>query len=110
VKKYVPRRGDMVWVDFDPTAGHEQRGQRPALVLSEHQFNKVTGLALVAPVTSRVRGHGFEVVVTGKKISGAVLCQQTRTLDYAARKFKLIEALPAAVIEDALAKVRAILA
>lgn len=110
MKKYIPRRGDVVWVDFDPTAGHEQRGQRPALVLSEHQFNKITGLALVAPVTSRVRGHGFEVAITAKKVSGAVLCQQVRTLDYAARKFKLVEALPSAVVDDALAKVRAILA
>lgn len=80
---YIPKRGDLVWTDFNPAAGHEQQGRRPTLVLSEYQFNKVIGLALVSPVTSGVRGHGFEVPLEGAKvISGVVLCQQVRTIDY----------------------------
>lgn len=88
---FIPERGDLVWTDFDPAAGHEQMGHRPALVLSPTIFNKKILLALVVPVTSRVRGHGFEVVLAGEKISGAILCHQVKTIDFVERGFKFTE-------------------
>lgn len=74
MKQYIPKRGDIVWTDFDPAAGPEQKGKRPALVLSPDPFNTKLLLALVAPITNRVRGHAFEVPLQGQKFSGAVLC------------------------------------
>ena len=109
-KQYIPERGDLVWTDFDPAAGHEQMGHRLALVLSPAVFNKKILLALVAPVTSRVRGHGFEVTLTGEKISGVVLCHQVKTIDFMERGLKFAEKAPASVVSEALAKVRAIAA
>lgn len=106
--QYIPERGDLVWTDFDPAAGHEQMGHRPALVLSPADFNKKSLLALVVPVTSRVRGHGFEVTLTGEKISGVVLCHQVKTIDLVERGLKFAEKAPASVVSEALAKVRAI--
>ena len=108
---YIPQRGDFVWVDFDPAAGHEQQGQRPALVLSEQSFNKIIGLALVAPITSRVRGHGFEVTINdATNINGVVLCQQLKTIDYKERDLQYVEKASSNVINEALRKVRVIVA
>ena len=107
-KQYILERGDLVWIDFDPAAGHEQMGHRPALVLSPAVFNKKILLALVVPITSRVRGHGFEVTLTGEKISGAVLCHQVKTIDFLERGLKFAEKAPASVVSEALAKVRVI--
>ncbi|NDY73357.1 mRNA-degrading endonuclease [Desulfobacter hydrogenophilus] len=107
-KMYIPERGDLVWIDFDPAAGHEQIGHRPALVLSPAIFNKKVLLALVAPVTSRVRGHGFEVSLIGKKISGVILCHQVKTIDFVERGLTFAEKAPTSVVSETLAKVRAI--
>jgi mRNA interferase MazF len=107
VKSYVPKRGDIVFTDFDPSAGHEQAHKRPALVLSPEPFNNQIQLALVAPITSTVRGHGFEVKLDAKtKTQGVVLCQQVRTIDYESRGIKFIEKAPKSVVDDALARVR----
>lgn len=106
--QYIPERGDLVWTDFDPATGHEQMGNQPALVLSPAVFNKKILLVLVVPVTSRVRGHGFEVTLTGEKISGAVLCHQIKTIDFVENGLKFAEKAPASVVSEALAKVRAI--
>ena len=103
---YVPKRGDIVWTDFDPSAGHEQAHKRPALVLSPEPFNKKIGLALVAPITSRERGHGFEVKLTDTRTQGVVLCQQVKTIDYSYRGIRLIECAPSSILDEALAKVR----
>ena len=107
-QQYIPKRGDLVFTDFDPAAGHEQMGHRPALVLSPAVFNKKTLLALVAPVTSRVRGHGFEVALTGEKISGVVLCHQVKIIDFVEKGLKFAEKAPASAVSESLAKVRAI--
>jgi len=107
-RKYIPKRGDVVWTNFDPAAGHEQMGKRPALVLSPTPFNKKIMLAMVAPITSRVRGHGFEVPLNGKKVKGVVLCQQVKMIDFKERGVQFAEIAPKNVISDALAKVRAI--
>ncbi len=107
-KKYIPKRGDIVWTDFDPAAGHEQMGKRPALVLSPMPFNRTIRLAMVAPITSRIRGHGFEVLLNGKKVKGVVLCQQVKMIDFKERGIQFAENAPKNVTSDALAKVRAI--
>jgi mRNA interferase MazF len=106
-KHYIPKRGDIVFTDFDPSAGHKQAHRRPALVLSPEPFNKQIHLALVAPITSAIRGHGFEVTL-GKstKTQGVVLCQQVKTIDYDSRGITFIEKAPQEVIDDALARVR----
>lgn len=107
-KPYVPNRGDIVWTDFDPAAGHEQKGKRPALVLSTKSFNKNILLVLAAPITSRVRGHGFEVPLVGEKVSGVVLCQQIKMLDFKERGIRFAEKASDETVTQALAKVRAI--
>ena len=107
-KKYIPKRGDIVWTNFDPAAGHEQMGKRPALILSPASFNKKILLAMAAPITSTVRGHGFEVPLDGKQIKGVVLSQQVKMIDYVERGLQFVEKAPEAVISDVLARVRAI--
>ena len=95
-------------MNFDPASGHEQALPRPALVLSVEAFNKKIRLALVAPITSRIRGHGFEVLLQGTKTHGVVLCQQIKIIDYRARGARYIEDAPDAIVQDVLAKVRTI--
>lgn len=107
-KKYIPQRGDIVWTNFDPAAGHEQTGKRPALILSPKSFNKKVLLAMAVLITSRVRGHGFEVVINGDRIKGVVLCHQVKMIDFHHRGVQFVEKAPDSVINDALARVRAI--
>lgn len=107
-KMYIPERGDLVWTEFNSGVDHEQMGHRPVLVLSPAIFNKKMLLALVAPVTSQVRGHGFEVTLTGENISGVVLCHQVKTIDFVEKGLTFAEKAPALVVRETLAKVRAI--
>ncbi len=107
-KKYIPKRGDIVWTNFDPAAGHEQMGKRPALILSPESFTKKILRAMAAPITSRVLGHGFEVPQNGKQIKGVVLSQQIKMIDFVERGLQFVEKAPEAVIRDVLARVRAI--
>lgn len=109
MKKYTPKRGDIIWTDFDPSAGHEQAHKRPAIVLSPEPFNAHIQLALVAPITSRVRGHGFEVALQGTKTEGVILCQQVKTIDYDYRGVEFIEKAPDAVTSEVLAKVKVLI-
>ncbi len=89
---YVPDRGDFVWLAFTPQTGSEQAGRRPALVISPKAYNAKVGLALFCPVTSRVKGYPFEVVLPeGSGVVGFVLADQLKSLDWRARKAKLIE-------------------
>jgi mRNA interferase MazF len=82
--KYIPGRGDLVWLQFTPQAGHEQAGHRPAVALSPRGYNQKTGLVLFCPVTSQVKGYPFEVKLPdGLPIKGAVLCDQVKSLDCA---------------------------
>ena len=108
-KKYLPKRGDIVWTNFNPATGHEKKGKRPALVLSQTPFNRKILLAMVVPITSRVRGHGFEVPLDGKKIKGVALCQQAKMIDFTERGVQFVEKAPRSVTNDALARVRAII-
>ena len=105
---HVPRQGDLVALDFDPQSGHEQKGRRPALVISKDAFNKGTGLAICCPVTNTDRRVPFHVPVTGRtSLTGFVMCEQVKSLDYRSRKMKLIERAPQDVLEDVLAIVDA---
>ena len=108
--RYVPDRGDLVWLQFDPQAGHEQAGNRPAVVLSPRLYNQKSGLALFCPITSRIKGYPFEVVLPpGLKMEGAVLCDQIKSLDWSARRVRLAAKLPEPMIDDILAKIRVLL-
>lgn len=108
-KKYIPKRGDIVFTNFNPSAGNEQAYERPALVLSPEPFNNQIQLALVAPITSTVRGHGFEVKLDDKaRTKGVVLCQQAKTIDYEFRGIKFIEKASDSVVNEAMARVRAL--
>ena len=107
--KYVPKRGDIVFTDFDPSAGTEQAHKRPALVLSPEPFNKQIQFALVAPMTSTVRGHGFEVLLgENMQTKGVILCQQVKTIDYEHRGVTHIEKAPTKIVNEALARVKAL--
>ncbi len=101
---YCPNRGDVVWLDFDPQLGHEQAGKRPALVISQFDYNKKVGLALFYPITSQIKGYPFEVEIKLTKINGAVLADQIKSLDWRARKIKFIEIAPEEVLEESKEK------
>ena len=108
--RYIPARGDLVWLEFDPQSGHEQRGRRPALVISPQAYNGRVGLALLCPVTSQVKGYPFEVALPrGGKVSGVVLADQLKSFDWLARRARRIEAASPEVVEEVLAKVLTLL-
>src|SRR5215470_7632388 len=90
--KYVPQKGDFVSLSFDPQSGHEQKGRRPALVISNDLFNKHTGLAIVCPVTNTHRGIPFHLPVEpSSKLTGFVMVEQVKSVDYVARRARFIE-------------------
>jgi mRNA interferase MazF len=100
---YVPRRGDIVWLTFDPQAGHEQAGRRPAFVLSPEAYNRKTGLFLACPVSSKVKGYPFEVALpVGASVSGVVLADQIKSLDWKARRAEFAIKVADTVIEDVI--------
>ena len=108
--RYVPDRGEVVWLTFDPQAGHEQAGRRPAVVLSPRSYNEPSGLAILCPVTSQIKNYPFEVLLPAAlPIAGAVLADQVRSLDWRARRASLICKLPKPVTEEVLGKLRALL-
>jgi len=91
-KPYIPERGDLVWVSFTPQAGHEQSGRRQALVLTPGDYNVRSGLALMCPITSRIKGYPFEVILPkGSEISGAILTDQVKSLDWRKREAIFID-------------------
>ena len=110
VRRYIPERGDIVWLEFNPQAGYEQAGHRPALVVSPKVYHEKVGLALFCPITSNVKGYPFEVVLPEKhKVSGAILSDQIKSLDWQARKAKWITSAPKDVLEEVLAKIHTLL-
>jgi len=106
---YVPNRGDIVWLDFNPQLGHEQRGRRPAVVLSHKNYNEKIGLALFCPVTSKVKDYPFEVRVIGKKIDGCILSDQVKSLDWKIRNIEFIESLNHEIVEEVIEKIKVLI-
>ena len=108
-RRYVPEAGDIVWLHFNPQAGHEQAGHRPALVVSPSAYNGKTGLMLCCPMTTRIKGYPFEVQITGDRPS-AVLADQVKSLDWVARKAQRKGKISAAELNDVRAKIVALVA
>jgi mRNA interferase MazF len=110
VPAYVPARGDLIWLQFHPQAGHEQAGRRPALVISPGSYNRRVGLALCCPVTSQVKGYPFEVPLPpGLGIEGVILSDQIKSLDWRRRSAKRITGVPAEVLQEAVGKILALI-
>jgi mRNA interferase MazF len=103
VKQYVPEKGDFIAVTFDPQSGHEQRGRRPALVVSNTLFNQRTGLAIVCPITNTDRGYPFHVAITDNPdVRGFVMVEQVKSIDFRARKAKVIGKSSDDVLDEVL--------
>ena len=108
-RAYVPDRGEIVWLESDPQAGHEQAGRRPAFVVSPRAYNRKVGLALFCPITSRTKGYPFEVPLpAGGKAAGAILSDQLKCLNWRARKAKLLERAPEEVVDEVTARILAL--
>jgi mRNA interferase MazF len=102
---YVPDKGDVVWLTFNPQAGHEQAGYRPALVLSPKVYNGKVGLAILCPITSQVKGYPFEVLIPdGLEVNGAILSDQVKSLDWRVRKAEFRCKLPATAFNEVVQK------
>ena len=108
-KIYIPERGDIVWLDFNPQLGHEQKGRRPALTLSFKAYNEKIGLALFCPITSKVKGYPFEVEIELKKIKGSVLSDQIKSLDWRERNIEFIEKIGDKKLEEVIEKIEVII-
>ena len=107
---YRPQRGDVVWLTFNPQAGHEQVGRRPALVLSPLAYNEKVGLAILCPVTSKEKGYPFEVKIPeGMEVRGVVLSDQVKSLDWRARRAEFVCHLPETVVNEVLQKLNTLL-
>ena len=107
---YCPKRGDVVWIAFNPQAGHEQAGRRPALVLSPESYNRKVGLALLCPITSQVKGYPFEIALpAGLKVGGVVLSDQIKSMDWKTRGAALLCSLPETTVHQVLNKVGTLL-
>ena len=108
--RYVPERGDAVWITLDPHTGHEQGGRRPVIVISPRRYNELVGLAIFCPITSQIKDYPFEVrIPSGLPVSGAVLSDHVRSLDWRARKAEHIATLPPEIVDDVVGKLNAVL-
>lgn len=107
---YCPDRCDVVWISFSPQSGHEQAGERPALVLSPRFYNQKTGLAVFCPITAQVKGYSFEVrIPMGHKVSGAVLSDHVKSLDWRSRHTRSYCELPDSVAVEVIKQINALL-
>ena len=109
-REYIPERGDLIWMDFVPQAGREQSGRRPALVLSPRSYNERAGLVVLCPVTSKVKGYPFEVALpNGLEVSGVVLSDHVKNLDWRVRKAVRIARAPASVVLQVTSRLKQLL-
>lgn len=107
---YSPKRGDFIWIDFNPQAGHEQMGKRPALVVSHDRFNQKMGFAFVCPISNTQRKNPFYVMLPeGIDVTGVIMTDQLRSLDFRARKAQLISQCPDRLFQDVLRRVKPII-
>jgi mRNA interferase MazF len=108
--KTIPDRRDVILLSFDPTLGHEQAGFRPAVVLSPEYYNKASGLCLVCPITTNIKGYPFEVILDGtKKTTGVALSDQVRSVDWKARNIKIVDRISMTSLATILAKFKPLL-
>ena len=108
--RYIPDAGDLVWLTFDPQAGHEQRGRRPALILSPRKYNAKSRLAIACPITSKVKGYPFEVALPDAgPIGGVVLADHVKNLDWEARRVEFAATAPDDVVADVRERLRPLL-
>jgi mRNA interferase MazF len=107
---YIPDKGDVIWLNFNPQTGHEQAGKRPAMVVTPMQYNKVTGLGLFCPVTSKIKNYPFEVKIPeGFGISGVILADHVKNLDWKAREAELIFSLPKDIFNEVISKFKVLI-
>jgi mRNA interferase MazF len=105
-RRYIPDRGHVVWLEFDPQAGHGQAGRRPAVVISPEAYNAKVGLALFCPITSQIKGYPYEVgIPLDLGVTGVVLADQVKNLDWQARKAKRFAELPPSIMKEVLGKI-----
>ena len=108
--KFVPDRGDLIWITFNPQAGHEQSGRRPGLVLSPKSYNSKVGMAIIVPVTNQIKGYPFEVIIPdGQKVRGAILADQIKNFDWQVRKAELISRVSQTTFDEVIQKISALL-
>lgn len=108
-KPYIPARGDIVWLSFDPQVGHEQKGNRPAIVISPKEYNRKVGLGLFCPITNQDKNYPFEVKINKKEITGVVLSDQIKSFDWTKRNIKFIAKLTEDEITEILNKINALI-
>lgn len=108
-RTYIPDTGEVVWLEFDPQAGHEQAGHRPALVISPASYNGKTGLMVCCPMSTKIKGHPFEVVTQVNGVDCAVLSDQVKSLDWKVRRAKKKAAVDEEVLVHVRAKMKALL-
>jgi len=107
---YIPERGDAIWINFNPRAGHEQSGRRPAIVLSPQSYNGKVGLCLLCPITNKAKGYPFEVLLPADLgVTGVVLSDQAKSLDWRVRNAEFVAQLPEAVTNEVLKKLKSLL-
>ncbi|CAM3697888.1 endoribonuclease MazF [Polynucleobacter arcticus] len=109
VKAYIPNAGDIVWLEFDPQAGHEQAGRRPAVVLTPEAYNKKTNLMICCPLTTKIKGYPFEVLVEIDDIQSAILSDQVKSLDWKIRKAKYKGTVSTFALAEVRSKAKALL-
>ncbi len=106
--KYIPEQGDIVALTFDPQSGHEQKGRRPAIIVSNKVFNQHLGLAYACPITNTERNFPFHVKVNSEQITGFIMVEQIKSIDYKSRKIKFIEKAKQEAIDEVLSIVESI--
>ena len=107
---YVPSRGDLVWINFNPQVGHERAGRRPALILSPANYNSKVGLAFLCPITSKIKGYPFEVALPQKlSVNGVILSDQVKNLDWKSRNVEFIGKLNNKSVDEVLQRLHTLL-
>ncbi len=101
-KTFIPDKGDLIWLDFNPQAGHEQSGKRPALVISPKEYNSITGLCILFPITSKIKGYPFEVAINSPEVEGVVLSDQIKNLDWRIRNARFIVKVNPGVVQEVI--------
>lgn len=109
VGDYIPKKGDLVILTFDPQAGHEQQGRRPALIISNDIFNQRVGLAIACPITNTDRNFPFHIAVQSENLSGFVMSEQVKSIDYKARNVKFVAKVDEEVLNQVLGLVESII-